>query len=436
MATAILFGSFILLMILSVPVAFALGIASALTLFFTEKMPLQYIAQGMFTTVDSYALMAVPLFVFAGLIMEHGGLSRRLINVAKSFVGHQTGGLAGVAILACTVFAALSGSGPATVAAIGGIMIPAMVKENYDKGFSSGVVASAGTLGIIIPPSIPLIIYGITTNTSIGDLFIAGIIPGLFIAAILWGLSYIISKKNGFVGTSEKANWKERFTYINEAKWTLLMPIIVLGGIYGGVFTPTEAAGVAVAYSAFFGVFVYREIKLKDSVELFKQTTLISGIILIIIATASTYGRILTIEQIPVMISDYLTSLPVPGWVIIAAIILLLIFIGMFMETLAGIILLAPILLPVVTELGMHPVHFGIVMILAAEIGFLTPPVGDNLNVASAISGLSIEKVAMSTLPFTISLILLLFIFAFIEPFIMFLPDLIGGTGGGLSGGG
>src|SRR5690625_4499490 len=210
MATLVLFGSFVVLMILSVTIAFALGISSVLTLLVSKKISLNYFAQGMFTTVDSYALMAIPLFVFAGLIMEYGGLSKRLINFAKSLVGHQTGGLAGVSILACTIFAALSGSGPATVAAIGGIMIPAMVKEKYDIGFSSGVVASAGTLGIIIPPSIPLIIYGIVTNTSIGDLFIAGVIPGLLIAASLWGISYIISKKNHFTGTGEKATWKER----------------------------------------------------------------------------------------------------------------------------------------------------------------------------------------------------------------------------------
>lgn len=429
MATLILFGSFVILMILSVPIAFALGISSVLTLMVTEKMSLNFIAQGMFTTVDSYSLMAVPLFVFAGLIMEYGGLSRRLIDFAKSFVGHQTGGLAGVTIVACTIFAALSGSGPATVAAIGGIMIPAMVKEKYDAGFSSGVVASAGTLGIIIPPSIPLIIYGITTNTSIGDLFIAGVVPGLFIAAVLWGISYFISKKQGFKGSDKKATWKERWIYFKEAIWTLLMPVVVLGGIYGGIFTATEAAGVAVAYSAILGIFIYKEIKLTDYVELFKRTTLISGIILIIIATASTYGRILTIERIPVKIADFLVSLPVSTWVVLCAILILLIFIGMFMETIAGIILLAPILLPVVTEMGVHPVHFGIVMILAAEIGFLTPPVGDNLNVASAISGLSLEKVAKSTLPFTITLIILLFVFMFAEPLIMFLPNLIGGTG-------
>ncbi|GAA0438906.1 hypothetical protein GCM10008983_14760 [Lentibacillus halophilus] len=428
MATLVLFGSFILFMVLSVPVAFALGLSSVLTLVATDKIPLNFIAQGMFTTVDNYALMAVPLFIFAGIIMEYGGLSRRLIDLAKSFVGHHVGGLAGVTILSCTVFAALSGSGPATVAAIGGIMVPAMVNEHYEKGFSAGIVASAGTLGIIIPPSIPLIIYGITTNTSIGDLFIAGVVPGLLIAIALWVISYGISKKNHYGGAATHVTWRDRWTYLNNAKWTLIMPMVVLGGIYGGVFTPTEAAGVAVAYSAILSLF-YREIKWTDTIDIFKRTTLISGIILIIIATASTYGRILTIERIPAKIAEFLVSLPVGSWVILSVIVLLLVFIGMFMETIAAIILLAPILLPVVTELGMHPVHFGIVMILAAEIGFLTPPVGDNLNVASAISGLSLEKVAKSTLPFTITLILLLFIFTFADPLIMFLPDVIGGTG-------
>lgn len=427
MGTLVLFGSFLILMLFSVPVAFALGIASILTLAVTEKMPIDYIAQAMFSTVDSYALMAVPLFVFAGILMEHGGMSRRLIDLAKSFVGHYTGGLASVAIIACTIFAALSGSGPATVAAIGGIMIPAMVKEKYELGFSAGIVASSGTLGIIIPPSIPLIIYGITTNTSIGDLFIAGVVPGLIIAICLWATSYSISKKRGFTGTDEKATAKEKWQYFNEAKWTLLMPVVVLGGIYGGVFTATEAAGVAVGYSAVLGIFVYREIKWAKVPEIFKQTILISGIILIIVATASSYGRILTVEKVPTTIANFLISLPVDTWVILSLIVILLLFIGMFMETLAAILLLAPILLPVVMELGMEPVHFGIVMILAAEIGFLTPPVGDNLNVASAISGLSIEQVTKSTLPFTIVLILLLFLYTFMPDLVMFLPNLIGG---------
>ena len=425
MAILMLFGSFILLMLINVPIAFALGISSILTLWVTEKMPLVIIAQGMFSTIDTYALLAVPLFIFAGVLMEFGGMSRRLINVAKSLVGHYTGGLAAVSVLACTFFAALSGSGPATVAAIGGIMIPAMVKEKYDAGYGSAVVASAGTLGIIIPPSIPLVIYGVITSTSIESLFMAGVVPGLLIALLLWGVSYVIAKKRGYNGSNQKINWKEVWGFISEARLTLFMPIVVLGGIYGGIFTPTEAAGVAVAYSALLGFFVYKEIKVKDLLELFKRATLISGTILIIIGTASTYGRILVLEKVPVTIAQFLTTLTDQRWIILTLILLFLVFVGMFMETLSAIILLAPILLPVATHFGIDPVHFGIIMILASEIGFLTPPVGDSLNVACAISGLTFEEVTVATLPFTIALIGMLFIVAFFPSLSLIVPNLL-----------
>jgi len=425
LAILMLFGSFILLMLINVPIAFALGISSILTLWVTEKMPLVIIAQGMFSTIDTYALLAVPLFIFAGVLMEFGGMSRRLINVAKSLVGHYTGGLAAVSVLACTFFAALSGSGPATVAAIGGIMIPAMVKEKYDAGYGSAVVASAGTLGIIIPPSIPLVIYGVITSTSIESLFMAGVVPGLLIALLLWGVSYVIAKKRGYNGSNQKINWKEVWGFISEARLTLFMPIVVLGGIYGGIFTPTEAAGVAVAYSALLGFFVYKEIKVKDLLELFKRATLISGTILIIIGTASTYGRILVLEKVPVTIAQFLTTLTDQRWIILTLILLFLVFVGMFMETLSAIILLAPILLPVATHFGIDPVHFGIIMILASEIGFLTPPVGDSLNVACAISGLTFEEVTVATLPFTIALIGMLFIVAFFPSLSLIVPNLL-----------
>lgn len=425
---AILFISFAILLLLSVPIAFALGISSLLTLIITEKIPLNFLAQGMFTTVDSYALMAVPLFVFSGAIMEYGGLSRRLIGAANSFVGHFTGGLASVTLTAAAVFAMLSGSGPATVAAIGGIMIPAMIRANYGKPFSAAVAATAGGVGIVIPPSIPLIIYGITTNTSIGQLFLAGLIPGFVSVGVLWIVGYRIAHKNEYRSTTRRATWRERGAALNRAKWVLLMPVIVLGGIYGGVFTPTEAAAVAVAYSVILAA-VYREFKFGMLPEVFKHTALISGIILIIIATASTYGRILTLERVPATIASFLNGLPVPFWVILLVIVLLLLFVGTFMETLAGIILLAPILVPVVTQLGgMDPVHFGIVMIMASMIGFATPPVGDNLNVASAISGLSIERVSVAALPFVAAMILLLILVAFVPQIALFLPSLLSGV--------
>lgn len=423
MGVTILFLSFLILLVIGVPIAFALGISSVLTVLATGVIPANFLAQSMFTGVDSYALLAVPLFVFSGVIMEYGGLSRRLIDAARAFVGHITGGLAAVSLLATAVFAMLSGSGPATVAAIGGIMIPAMIREGYGRPYAAGVLATAGGVGIVIPPSIPLIIYGITTNTSIGDLFLAGFVPGLIIVVLLYLVSRHFAKKHGYGTGVAKASWRERLQALNRAKFTLLMPVVVLGGIYGGVFTPTEAAGVAVAYSALLALF-YREIKLPHVPAMFKATILMSGIILIIIATASTYGRILTLERVPMQVSDFLTRLPVPFWVILLVIVLILLIMGMFMETLAGIILMAPILVPVVTEMGMDPVHFGIVMILASMIGFATPPVGDNLNVASAISGLTIERVSVAALPYVAVLIAFLLVVTFTPQISLFLPGL------------
>lgn len=424
MGIALLFIVFAILLLIGMPIAFALGIASVLAVIVTEVIPVSYLTQTMFGAVDSYPLLAVPLFVFSGVIMEYGGLSRRLIDVAKAFVGHITGGLAAVALMATTVFAMLSGSGPATVAAIGGIMIPSMIREGYSKGYSAGVLATAGGVGIVVPPSIPLVIYGITTNSSIGDLFMAGFIPGLIIVIVLYLISRHFAKKHGFGAGVAKATWKERFAAIWSAKWTLLMPVVVLGGIYGGIFTPTEAAGIAVAYSLILTL-VYRESKVSDVPMMLKQTLLISGMILVIIATASTYARILTVERVPMLVSTWLNSMDVPFWVILLAIIVLLLFMGMFMETLAGIILMAPILVPVVTDFGMDPVHFGIVMIMASMVGFATPPVGDNLNVASAISRLSIERVSLAALPYVIALVALLIVIAFVPEISTFLPSLM-----------
>lgn len=424
MGLAILFMGFLLLLLLGMPIAFALGISSVVAVLFTEVIPPSYLAQTMFGAVNSYPLLAVPLFVLAGVIMEYGGLSRRLIDVARTFVGHLTGGLAAVALLATAVFAMLSGSGPATVAAIGGIMIPSMIREGYGKPYSAAVLATAGGAGIVIPPSIPLVIYGVTTDTSIGDLFLAGVLPGVIVLSLLFIVSQFFARKNGFGKGAAKAGWAERGKALWGAKLTLLMPVVVLGGIYGGVFTPTEAAGVAVSYSVVLSL-IYRETDIRQIPEILKSSLLISGMILVIIATASTYARILTVERVPTIVSDFLTSLAVPSWVILLVIVALLLFVGTFMETLAGIILLAPILVPVVGSLGVDPVHFGIVMILASMIGFATPPVGDNLNVASAISGLTIEQVNVAVLPFVAVLIAFLIVVTFVPQISLFLPGLV-----------
>lgn len=424
MGLAILFIGFLILLLVGMPIAFALGISSVVAVLFTEVIPVSYLAQTMFGAVNSYPLLAVPLFVLAGVIMEYGGLSRRLIDVARTFVGHLTGGLAAVALLATAVFAMLSGSGPATVAAIGGIMIPSMIREGYSKPYSAAVLATAGGAGIVIPPSIPLVIYGVTTNTSIGDLFLAGVLPGVIVLLLLFLVSQFFARKHGFGKGVAKASWVERIKALWEAKLTLLMPVVVLGGIYGGIFTPTEAAGVAVAYSVALSL-IYRETDIRQVPEILKSSLLISGMILVIIATASTYARILTVERVPTIVSEFLGSLAVPSWVILLVIVALLLFVGTFMETLAGIILLAPILVPVVGSLGVDPVHFGIVMILASMIGFATPPVGDNLNVASAISGLTIEQVNVAVLPFVAVLIAFLVVVTFVPQISLFLPGLL-----------
>lgn len=424
MAATTLFVVFVALLIVGMPVAFGLAIASLSAIFLVEVVPFSYVSRTLFTSLDSYPLLAVPLFVFAGSIMEFGGLSRRLINVARAFLGHVTGGLGVVGLGGTAIFAMLSGSGPATVAAIGGIMIPAMIRDGYPRGYSAALMACAGGCGIVLPPSIPLIIYGITTNTSIGDLFIAGLAPGFLIVTVLFFANRISCKNNKKIMKAEAATWRERFAAINDAKWTLLMPFIVLGGIYGGVFTPTEAAGVAVAYSLVLAI-CYKEMEISQIPGVLHATMLMSGMILIIIATASTYSRVLTLERIPNQIIEFLTTLPLPFWSILAIILIFLLFVGMFMETIAGIILLAPILVPVVGTFGMDPVHFGIVLIMASMIGFSTPPVGDNLNVASALANISIEKVSVSALPMVAALITVLFIVAFMPEVSLFLVNIL-----------
>lgn len=425
MGIGILFISFLGLLLLGMPVAFALGISSVLTIYFTDIIPMGYLAQTLFGSVNSYPLLAVPLFVFSGVLMEYGGLSRRLTDVARAFVGHITGGLAAVSLVATAIFAMLSGSGPATVAAIGGIMIPAMAREGYSLRYSAGLLATGGGVGIIIPPSIPLIIYGVTTNTSVGDLFLAGIVPGFMVVFLLYLVSRHYARKHNYGSNVQRTPWPQRLSRMWHAKWTLFMPVVILGGIYGGIFTPTEAAGIAVAYSIVLTI-AYGEFKLSQAPQMLKTTFLISGMILVIIATASVYSRILTIQRVPSLIVGFLIdTLALAPWSIILAFVILLLIFGMFMETIAGIILLAPILVPIVKQIGMDPLHFGIVMIMGSLIGFGTPPVGDNLNVASAISGLSIEQVSLAAIPYVIVLILFMLVVAYVPEISLFLPHLL-----------
>ncbi|AOM81535.1 TRAP transporter large permease [Salisediminibacterium beveridgei] len=414
MTALVLFGSFAVLLLLTVPVAISLGIASLITIIYTDAISIDFLAQGLITSVDSFPLMAIPFFILAGEIMGKGGISERLFNVANAFVGNKTGGFAIATILTCMFFAAISGSGPATVAAVGAIMIPSMVRQGYDIKFSTAVVAAAGSLGVIIPPSIPMVIYGVVGGASVSDMFIGGIIPGVIVGLGLIIYAYLHSRKQGYTGTDEKTSAKVIGAALWDAKWALLIPVIILGGIYGGIFTPTEAAVVAVVYGLLAGLVLYRELKIRNLPRVFADAALTTATILIIVGSATAFGRLLSVERIPGQVAEFMLSISESPIVLILLITLLLLFIGCFMDTVAAIIIMTPILLPIATNLGYDPIHFGIIMVVNLAIGFITPPLGVNLFVASGISGLSIEQISRAIIPFFLVLVFTLLVIIFI----------------------
>ncbi len=425
---AVLMTCFAVLAIWGLPIAIVLGLAAFIALWFCSLMPITLVPQQMFTAVDSFPLLAIPLFMIAGALMEFGGISRRLIRLANSMVGHLTGGLALVAIITCMFFAAISGSGPATVAAIGGIMIPAMQEAGYDKGYAAAVMALAGAIGIIIPPSIPMVTFAVMSNVSISGLFTAGFFPGIVVGLSLMICAWWIAKKKGY-GKQEqtvKASAKERIEAFKEAFWAILMPVIILGGIYGGIFTPTEAAAVACFYGLLVGTVIYRELKLKDIPKVLTNAAVTTAMIMLIIATAKVFGWIMTSERIPDAVARTMMSWSENKYVILLIINLMLLVVGCFMETNAALIILTPIFLPIVVALGVNPIHFGIIMIVNLAIGMSTPPLGVNLFVACGINKISIERISKAAVPFLIFNILALLLITYIEPISMILPKLFG----------
>jgi C4-dicarboxylate transporter DctM subunit len=425
MATPVLFITFIVCLAINVPIGAALGVASLAAIIVSPVMNISLLTRSLVTAIDSFPLMAVPFFILAGEIMGRGGISLRLLNTARVLFGRFTGGYGLVTVATCMFFAAISGSGPATVAAIGSLMIPSMVDKGYAKGYASAIVSAAGSIGVIIPPSIPMVVYSVAVGTSISTLFIAGVLPGLLIGFALMIINYIISRKKGYAGEVERYTTAEKVKVLWDSKWSLLVPIIILGGIYGGIFTPTEAAVVAVLYGLIIGIFVYRDIKTREVYDIFRQAALTTATAMIILGSATAFGRILTREQIPTHLANMIISFTDSRIVILLLINILLLIVGCFMETLAAILILAPILLPVVTRVGVDPIHFGIIMVVNLAIGFITPPVGVNLFVACGIAKISLEDISRSILkPLIVMIIVLLFI-TYIPQISLFLPSLI-----------
>lgn len=416
----LLFILLLALFLINVPIAVALGLASALIFYLEGNVSIIVIIQRMFNSVDSFPLMAIPFFILAGKLMESGGISNRLIHLANVIFGRVKGGLGIVSIVACAFFAAISGSAAATTAAVGALMIPAMVNKGYDKSFSTAIQAAGGTIGIMIPPSVPLVLYGVAAGVSVGDLFIAGIVPGLMVMLSLILLVYFVSLKKGY-GGGEKFGAKDFFRAFLDAFLALLMPVIILGGIYGGIFTPTEAAVVAVVYGLVIGLFVYREIKFTDLAAIFSSSVVTTAVIMFIIAGASVFGYYLTRQRIPAELTQMMLSLT-DNWIVALLIInLVLLLCGIFLETSAAIIILTPILAPIASALGIDLVHFGIIMVVNLGIGFITPPVGVNLFVAANIAGTKFESLLRAIVPFILIMVIDVIILSFIPEISLFL---------------
>jgi C4-dicarboxylate transporter DctM subunit len=377
--------------------------------------------------MNSFPLIAIPFFILAGALMEGGGLSKRLINLSNSLVGHFTGGLGIVTVLTCIFFGAISGSAIATVAAVGTIMIPAMEKQGYPRSFATALAAAAGVLGTIIPPSIPMIMYCVALPAaSPGNMFMGGVGPGLLGGISLMLLVYYYAKRDGYKSTNTEFNFKNALKCAVEAVWALFVPIIIMGGIYGGIFSATEAAVVACVYGFIVGKFIYKELTISATSKAFISSAITVSSILIVVATGSVLGKILTVEGVPKMVETALTSMSSNVFVLLIVINIILLIVGCFMETFTAIIILSPILYPIVAQYGINVYHFGVMMIFNLSIGFITPPVGSNLFVACGITGMKFEDLVKSIWPFLLALIVALLLVTFIPQITLFLPNLLG----------
>lgn len=425
MTILFLFVSLFVLMFMGIPVAISLGLAGSTTIMLFSPDTVRSLAIKLFETSEHYTLLAIPFFLLAGSFMTTGGVARRLIDFANACVGHIRGGLAIGSVLACMLFAALSGSSPATVAAVGSIAIAGMVRSGYPQAFAAGIVTNAGTLGILIPPSVVMVVYAAATETSLGNLFMAGVVPGLLLGLILMVVIYIIAVKRN-LPAMPRVTLREWFAAARRAIWGLLLIFIILGGIYSGMFTPTEAAAVAAVYSAFIALFVYKDMTIREAPKVVLESAKLSIMLMFIIANAMLFAHVLTTEQIPQQITAWVTEAGLQPWMFLIVVNLVLLVAGAFMEPSAIILILAPILFPIAMELGIDPIHFGIIMVVNMEIGLITPPVGLNLFVTSAITGMPIGQVIRAALPWLSLLLLFLVIVTYVPVVSLGLPTLLG----------
>ena len=425
MNAAIIFALLLALMLTGMPISISLGLTVLSFLFMFTQVPLESVALKLFTGIEKFEIMAIPFFILAGNFLTHGGVARRMINFASAMVGHWYGGLGLAGVLACALFAAVSGSSPATVVAIGSILLPAMVKAGFPNKFGAGVITTSGALGILIPPSIVMVMYSVATNTSVGALFMAGVIPGFALACVLGGVTWYRAKKFDYPRL-KKATFGERWKSFRESVWGLLLIIVVMGGIYTGLFTPTEAAAMSAVYAFFVAVFVYKDMSLKDVPKVLLNSAKMSAMLLYIITNAVLFSFIMTNENIPQALADWMLGNGLGVIAFLLAVNVILLLAGNFMEPSSIVLIFAPILFPVAIKLGIDPVHFGIIMVVNMEVGMCHPPVGLNLYVASGITKMGITELTVAVWPWLLSMLGFLLLVTYWPAMSTWLPRTMG----------
>jgi C4-dicarboxylate transporter, DctM subunit len=424
MNAAIIFVLLLVLMLTGMPISISLGLTVLTFLFTMTQVPIESVALKLFTGIEKFEIMAIPFFILAGNFLTHGGVARRMINFATSMVGHWHGGLALAGVVACALFAAVSGSSPATVVAIGSIILPAMVRQGYPKNFGAGVITTSGALGILIPPSIVMVMYSVTTNTSVGKLFMAGVVPGIMLAFLLGLTTWYLARKHNYP-RMPRANWGERWRTFRASAWGLLLILIVMGGIYSGAFTPTEAAAMAAVYAFIIAVFVYKDLRLKQVGKVLLDSASMSAMLLYIITNAVLFSFLMTSENIPQAMAEWLTGQGLGVVTFLLVVNILLLLAGNVMEPSSIVLIMAPILFPVAMKLGIDPVHFGILIVVNMEVGMCHPPVGLNLYVASGITKMGITELTVAVWPWLLTMIIFLLMVTYLPQISTWLPNLI-----------